>query len=102
MEENGLAPSRKNDISSPQYKKKYLWLGGVGVYTMENKETKTDYQELVKTGDQKCDMVEITIRTIFFVLDSYSLFFIYTGNFQVPPEKIHPHPKCQFPPKIPV
>ena len=23
----------------------------------------------------------------------------YTGNFQVPPEKNHPHLKCQFPPK---
>ena len=27
--------------------------GGGGVYTMENKDTKTDYQEVVRVGDQK-------------------------------------------------
>ena len=26
----------------------------------------------------------------------------YTGSFQVPPEKNHPHLKCQFSPKIPI
>ena len=26
----------------------------------------------------------------------------YRGSFQVPPEKNHPHLKCQFPPKIPI
>ena len=41
MEENGLAPSPKKDISSPQYKKNICgWREGV--YTMENKDTKTD------------------------------------------------------------
>ena len=70
---------------------------------MENKNTKTDYEEVVRVGDQKWEMVEITITIIFwFVWDSYSLFFIYVGNVQVPPEKNHPDPKCQFPPKIPI
>ena len=51
MKENGLAPSPKKDISSPQYKKiwgggqKYGW-GEGEVYTMENKDTKT------RVGDQ--------------------------------------------------
>ena len=44
----------------------------------------------------------ITIGIIFLVWNSYSLFFICTGSFQVQPEKNHPHPNCQFPPKIPI
>ena len=76
--------------------------GGGGVYTMENKDTKTDYQEVVRVGDQKWEMVEITIRIIFFCLRFIFTIFIYTGNFQVPPEKYHLHSKCQFPPKIPI
>ena len=47
-------------------------------------------------------MVEITIGIIFFVWDPYSLFFIYLGNFEVPPEKNYPYPKYQFPLKIAV
>ena len=100
MEENGLAPPPKKDISSPQYKK--IFVVGVGeVYTMENKDTKTDYQELVRVGDQKWDMVKITIGIIFFVWDSYSLFFIYTGNFQVPAEQKLPPPKVPIPSQNP-
>ena len=33
---------------------------------MENKDTKTDYQEVVRVGDQKLEMVEITITIFFF------------------------------------
>ena len=69
---------------------------------MENKDRKTDYQEVVRAGNQKWQMVEITVRIFFFVSHSYSLFFVFTGNFQVLPQKNHPHPKCQFPPKIQV
>ena len=36
-----------------------------GVCTMENKGTKTDYQEVVRVGDQKSEMVKITIGVIF-------------------------------------
>ena len=67
-----------------------------------NKDTKTGYQEVVKVGDQKWEMVEITIGIIFYIWDSYLLFFIYVGNFQVPSKKITPtqsansHPKSQF------
>ena len=58
MEENGLVPSPKEEISSPQY------------------------------------------RTVFEIhIHYFSVFFIYTGNFQVPPEKSYLHPKCQFLPK---
>ena len=63
---------------------------------MENKDTKRDYQEVVTAVEQQWEIVEITIGVIFFVWDSYSLFFKYTGNFQVPPEKNHPQPKFQF------
>ena len=75
MEENGQTPSPKKDISSPQYRRfprnlkfskplatrsqkifspsKNIFMGGWGIYTMENKNTKTDYQEVVRVGDQK-------------------------------------------------
>ena len=32
---------------------------------MENKDTMTDYQELARVGDQKWDMVKITIGITF-------------------------------------
>ena len=40
-------------------------------------------------------------RNHFFTWDFYSLLF-YTESFQVPPEKNHPHLKCQSPLKIPI
>ena len=36
----------------------------------------TDYQKVVRVKDLKREIVEITIRIIFFVTDSYSLFFM--------------------------
>ena len=32
---------------------KKIFVGGWGIYTMENKNTKTDYQKVVRVGDQK-------------------------------------------------
>ena len=69
MEENGLALSPKEDIGSPntegpqeisnfpglqlQYTKRVLVpQNGGWVYTMENKDTKAGYQEVVRIGDQ--------------------------------------------------
>ena len=66
---------------------------------MENNDTNTDYHKFVRVGDQKWEIVEITIRIIFFCLRFVFTIF-YTGSFQVPPKKNHPHLKCQFPPKI--
>ena len=64
-------PPRKNNICG---------LGGI--YTMENNSTNTDYHKFVRVGDQKSEIVEITIRIIFFCLR-----FVFTifckGNFQV-------------------
>ena len=75
---------------------------------MENKDTKTDYQEVVRPGDQKWEMVEITIGIIFsfflffcFLRFIFIIFYICTGSFQVLPKKITPsqsansHPKFQ-------
>ena len=68
---------------------------------MENKDTETDYHEAVRVGDQRWKLVEITIK--FFLFEIYiHYFYIYTGNFQVPPEKNNLHSNCQFPPKIPI
>ena len=43
--------------------KKYFWVWGV--YTMENKDTNTDYQKVVRVRDQKSEIKKITTRIIF-------------------------------------
>ena len=78
--------------------KKFFWMW---VYGMENKNTKTDYQEVVRVGYQKWEIVEITVRIIFYAWDSYPLFFVYAGNFQVPPEKKSPPPRKPIPTQNP-
>ena len=41
---------------------------GGGVYTMENKDSMTDYQEVVRVKEQKWEMVEIgTIHIHYFL-----------------------------------
>ena len=43
---------------------------------MENNDTSTDYHKFVRVGDQKQEIVEITIGIIlFFAWDLYSQFF---------------------------
>ena len=80
--------------------KKYLWVGG-GVYIMENSDTDTDYQKVVRVGDQILgdqhgEIVEITIRIISFL---WRLVFtiLYAGNFLVLPERKLPPPKVPIP-----
>ena len=53
---------------------------------MENNDINTDYHKFVTVGDQKWEIVEITIRNISFAWDSYLIFFMQE--------------KYQFPPKI--
>ena len=51
-------------ILSPSKK---IFLGnGSTVYTMGNKDANTDYQKVVRVGDQKLKIVEIAIRISFF------------------------------------
>ena len=70
---------------------------------MENNDTNTDYHKFVRVGDQKWEIVEITIGIFFFFFCLRFVFTIfYTGSFQVPTKKNHPHLKCQFQPKIPI
>ena len=71
---------------------------------MENKDTNTDYLKVIKVGDQKWEIVETTIGIFFFlfVCLRFALTIFYTGSFQIPTEKNHPHLHCQFPPKIPI
>ena len=66
MKENGQAPpSPKKD--PPQKKNISVRMGGV--YIIENKDTNTDYQRVVRVRDQKWEIVEITIGVTFFVWD---------------------------------
>ena len=53
-------------------------------------------------GDQKWEIVEITIGFFFFFYLRFVFTIFNTGSFQVPPKKNHPHLQCQFPPKIPI
>ena len=43
---------------------------------MENNDINTDYHKFVTVGDQKWEIVEITIRNISFAWDSYLIFFM--------------------------
>ena len=57
---------------------------------MENEDTNTDYQKVVRVGDQKWEIVEITIGIFcLFVWNSYSLFFMQEA-FKSHLEKIIP------------
>ena len=66
---------------------------------MENNDTNTDYHKFVRVGDQKWEIVEITIGIIFFFFFClrYVFTIFYTGSFQVPPKKNHPPPKVPIP-----
>ena len=57
--------------------------------------------KFVRLVDQKWEIVEITIRNLFFFCLRYVFTIFYIGSFQVPPKKNHPHLNCQFPLKIP-
>ena len=45
---------------------------------MENNSTNTDYHKFVRVGDQRGEIVEITIEIIFCVRFVFTIF--YTGN----------------------
>ena len=91
MEENGLATPLPKRILVPSNTESHqkIWIFpalsykiqkkifnptknifGWRVYTMENKDTKKDYQEVVRAGNQKWEKVKITNGIIFFVRDS--------------------------------
>ena len=44
---------------------------------MESNDTKTEYQEVVRVGDQKWEMVEITIGIILFKFEIHIHYFLY-------------------------
>ena len=44
---------------------------------MENNNTNTDYHKFVKVGDLKWEIVEITIRIFFFLLEICIHYFLY-------------------------
>ena len=101
IEENGLAfplpKSYKMQKKCLVTSKKIFTGGGESIYW------KRDNQEVVRVGNQKWEIVEITIGIFFFavvVWDLYSLFFMQ-GLYNSHLKKHHPHLKCQHPLKIP-
>ena len=78
------------------YKKQYLWVEGI--YTILIKNTNTNYQEVVRPGDQKWEVVEIKIEIIC-LLEICVHCFLYR-EVSSRTWKNHSHLKCQFPPKI--
>ena len=108
MEENNLAvPLLERKLGPPNteglQEKQYLWMGGGGrlrLYTFKNKNANTDYQKVVRVGNQKREIYKLQSES-FFIWDSLLTIF-YTESFQVPPEKNYLHLKCQFQPKIPI
>ena len=87
IEENGEAPSplpkRKlgssNTEGSQKMRKKTLastnklWLEGV--YIMQNKDTNTNYQKVLRVGDQKWETVKITIGIFFCLRFVFTIFY---------------------------
>ena len=68
---------------------------------MENKDTDIGYQKFVRVGDQKWEIVEITIG-ISFLLEICIYYFLYR-EFSSPIWKKSPPPKVPVPtPKIPI
>ena len=119
MEENGLAPFPKKEIRSPQYrrsprnlkssqplatrhkkklaphKKNICGWGKGGVYTMENKDTNTEYQKFVRVLDQKCEIVELNSESFFCLRFLFTIFFY--REFSSPTRKKSPPPKVPIP-----
>ena len=60
-----------------------MYVGEGGVYTMENKDTNTDFQKVVGVGDRKWEIAKSTIGIIFLfeIVSSIS----YKGS-QFPPQ----------------
>ena len=67
---------------------------------MENKDTKADYQMVVRAEDQKWEMVEINIGIIYFIWDSLHYFLYIQGIFKSPWKK-SPPPEVSIPTQNP-
>ena len=61
---------------------------------MENKDTNTDYQRVVRVGDQKWEIVETTFEIIF-LFEIFIPYFLYK-------EFSSPTWKQSSPPKVPI
>ena len=64
---------------------------------MENKDTNTDYLKIVTVGDQKWEIVEITIGIIFFFLLEICIHYLLYSEFSSPTWKKSPLPKKPIP-----
>ena len=96
---NKIVPRSLKFSKPPSYKTQGEGVGGV--HTMENKDTNTDYQKIVRVGDQKWEIVESTFGIILFEIHIH--YFLYREFSTPTPPKVHsndPHLKCQFSPKI--
>ena len=75
--------------------KKNVWVGGE--YTMENRDTNTNYQKVVRVWDQKWEIVEITIGiTVLFEILLHYIYFLYR-DFSSPTWKKSSPPKVPIP-----
>ena len=68
---------------------------------MENKDRKTDYQEVVRAGNQKWQMVEITVRIFFFCFTFLFIIFCIYRKFSSPTSKKSPASKVSIPTQNP-
>ena len=89
--------SYQNEVPISFAKSLYLWVGEV--YTMENKDTNTDYQKFARVGDRKWEIVDITIGIIF-LLENSIHYFLYR-EFSSPTWKKSPPPEVPIPTQKP-
>ena len=67
------------------------------LYTMENKNTNTDYQKVVRIGDQQWYCSNYIWNHFLFGI---RIHYLLHREFSSSTWKKSPHLKCQFPPKI--
>ena len=63
---------------------------------MENKDTNTDYQKVVRVGDQKWEIVDTTFG-IMFLFEIHIHYFLYREFSSPTWEKKSPSPKVPIP-----
>ena len=63
---------------------------------MENSDTNTDHHKFVRVGDQKWEIAEITMESLFFLLEICIHYFLYR-EFSSPTYKKSPPPKLPIP-----
>ena len=73
---------------------------GLGEYILWKIKLQIQTTRKLIGGPKSEKLLKLQSESFFCLRFAFTSF--YTGNFQVSPEKNHPHLKCKFLPKIPI